>query len=97
MKLEWTPRARAERSNAIDHIAQNSLTAALSQLDRIEQQTDMLIQHPEIGRAGRKQGTRELVISRTPFIIIYRIKNERIEIMRLLHGAQQWPQDMLET
>lgn len=91
MKLEWTPRARAERTDDIDYIAQDNPSAALSQLDRIEYQTDMLIQHPEIGRAGRKQGTRELVISHTPFIVIYRIKGECIEVMRLLRGLQQWP------
>ncbi len=44
-----------------------------------------------LGRVGRQRSTRELVISRTPFIVIYRIMNGRIEILRLLHGAQQWP------
>ena len=51
----------------------------------------MLLQHPQMGRPGRKKGTRELVISRTPFIVVYRAKGARIEIIRLLHGAQQWP------
>jgi len=50
-----------------------------------------LVQHPEMGRAGRKLGTRELVISHTPFIMIYRIKGKRIDLLRVLHGAQQWP------
>lgn len=91
MKLVWTPRARAERINAIDYIAEDSPSAALAQLNRIERQTDMLIPHPEMGRVGRRQGTRELVISRTPFIIVYRVKGKRIEVIRLLHGSQQWP------
>lgn len=91
MKLTWTPRARAERTNAIDYIAQDNPNAALAQLDQIERQTDMLIQHPEIGRPGRRQGTRELVISRTPFILVYRIKGKRIEVIRFLHSSQQWP------
>ena len=52
----------------------------------------MLLQHPKMGRAGRVKGTRELVISRTPFIAVYRLKGtKRIEIIRLLHGSQQWP------
>ena len=84
-------RARAERTNAVDYIAEDSPGAALAQLGHIERQTDMLIQHPEIGRIGRRSGTRELVISKTPFIIVYRIKGKRIEIMRMLHGSQQWP------
>jgi toxin ParE1/3/4 len=93
MQLLWTPRARRQRHEAIEYIAQDNPGAALQQLDRIEEQTDMLLVHPELGRPGRKQGTRELVISRTPFIVVYRIKTkaQRIELLRLLHGSQQWP------
>lgn len=93
MKLIWTPSARKARSAAIDYIAQDSPRAALSQLDEIERQTDMLIAHPDMGRPGRIDGTRELVVSRTPFIVIYRVKRraKRIELFRFLHGAQQWP------
>lgn len=95
MELVWTPRARRTRQAAIDYIAQDNPVAALSQLDEIERQTDMLIQHPEMGRPGRVDGTRELVISRTPFIVVYRLKPraKRIELFRFLHGAQQWPKD----
>ena len=93
MKLVWTPNARKARTAAIDYIAHDSPRAALGQLDEIERQTDMLIAHPEMGRPGRVDGTRELVISRTPFIVIYRIKPRarRIELFRFLHGARQWP------
>ncbi len=65
--------------------------AASSQDQDIEQQTNLLATQPEMGRVGRTKGTRELVISRTPFIAIYRIKEERIEILRFLQGAQKWP------
>ena len=51
----------------------------------------MLIQHPQMGRPGRLRGTRELVISRTPFIVVYRVKGTRIEVIRMLHSSQQWP------
>ncbi|WP_404944490.1 type II toxin-antitoxin system RelE/ParE family toxin [Rhizobium ruizarguesonis] len=47
--------------------------AAISQLDEIERQTDLLIDQPEIDRPGRIDGTRELIISRTSFIVIYRV------------------------
>ena len=93
MKLQWLARARAARSAAIEYIAENSPRAALAQLEQIERQTDMLLLHPEMGRPGRIEGTRELVISHTPFIVIYRIRPRagRIEIIHLIHGAQQWP------
>ena len=91
MMLVWTPRAREQRSKAIDHIAQNNPVAALEQLDEIEKQTDTLLQHPEIGRKGRRQGTRELVISHTYFVVVYCIKAKHIVIVRLLHTSQAWP------
>jgi toxin ParE1/3/4 len=91
MIIEWLVRARQQREAAIDYIAQDSPRAALAQLDEIERQVDMLMQHPEMGRPGRRQGTRELVIGRTPFIAVYRVRGARIEVLRFLHGAQQWP------
>ena len=91
MRISWRPMAEADRENIFDYIAQDNPRAAIEQGDRIAHQVGQLVQHPEMGRAGRKQGTRELVISRTPFIVVYRIKAKRIELLRVLHGAQQWP------
>ncbi len=91
MLLSWTSKARIEREAAIDYIAEDNPLAALDQLHEIEAQTSLLPSQPEMGRIGRMKGTHELVISRTPFIAIYRIKGKRIEILRFLHGAQQWP------
>ncbi len=89
--LVWLQRAIQDRDAQIDYIAKDNPMAAVSQGDRIAEQIEILQQHPHMGRAGRKQGTRELVISRTPFIVIYRVKAKRIEVLRVLHGAQQWP------
>jgi len=93
MQLVWTPRARKGVHDAIEYIALDNPQAALGQLDHIEQQTDTLMEQPGLGRPGRVKGTRELVISRTPFIIVYRVrpKAKRVELLQLLHGAQQWP------
>jgi toxin ParE1/3/4 len=55
--------------------------------------------HPVIGRRGRIQGTRERVIARTPYVAVYAIDREAdiIEIIRVLHGAQQWPPARIEN
>ena len=93
MKIAWLPRALEDRNAQVDYIANENPKAALEQGDRIERQIDMLADSPEAGRVGRKRGTRELVVSRTPFIVVYRIRPRmrRVEILRVLHGAQQWP------
>jgi len=46
---------------------------------------------PELGRTGRKPDTRELVFTGLPYLAIYRIRGEAVEILRILHGAQIWP------
>jgi addiction module RelE/StbE family toxin len=64
--------------------------------DRIRAQVRQLLQFPETGRPGRIEGTRELVISRTPYIAAYRIMGETVRILRVLHGAQLWPDQLLD-
>ena len=93
MNTVWLPKARANRTDAIDHIARENPRAALDQLEEIAQQSDLFADFPEMGRIGRGHGTRELVINHTPFILVYRVRPraKRIEILRLLHGAQKWP------
>jgi toxin ParE1/3/4 len=94
--LVWLPSASMTRDAQLDYIAQESLTAAINQDAEIEKQVDMLLQYPEMGRPGRIKTTHELVIGRTPFIVAYRVKDDRIEILRVLHGAQQWPNNIQE-
>ncbi len=91
ISLTWTARARRARTAAIDYIAQDSPKAALAQLGEIELQIKSLPDHPTRGRSGRVAGTRELVINRTPFIVVYRIEGDAIQILHFLHGAQRWP------
>lgn len=57
---------------------------------RIVERVSGLAFYPLIGRPGRVEGTRELVISDTPYIAIYRVK-DRVEVLRIRHGAQRWP------
>ncbi|WP_428378126.1 type II toxin-antitoxin system RelE/ParE family toxin [Lichenicoccus sp.] len=49
-------------------------------------------QHPQIGRAGRIVGTRELVVSGTPYILVYFVADEAVQVLRVLHSSQQWPE-----
>lgn len=50
-----------------------------------------LTQMPRIGRIGRVENTRELVVSRTPYIVAYRIEEDRISVIRIFHGRREWP------
>jgi toxin ParE1/3/4 len=48
---------------------------------------------PHRGRPGRWPGTRELIITRTPYIVPYRVTSDLIEILRVFHSARRWPED----
>lgn len=92
MKLRWTPLATGHLTAAYDYVARDSVNAADAAIDRILSAVEMLERHHQLGRRGRVPGTRELVITGTPFIVAYRVRAERIEILAVLHGARRWPE-----
>ncbi len=57
----------------------------------IEQAERLLSRHVALGRPGRVLGTRELVIRNLPYIIPYRVRDNHIEILRVLHIFRRWP------
>ena len=93
MKIVWLPRAEKNLDDQLDYIEQDSIKAADAVAERVQQQVQQLSKFPELGRAGRKRGTRELVISRTSLVLVYRLRPKlaRLEIIRVLHSSQQWP------
>lgn len=88
--LIWSDEAEDDLEALTDYIARDDVMAAIRVRDEIETQIERLADHPLSGRKGRLQGTRELVITRTPFVVIYTVA-ETIEILRVLHGARHWP------
>jgi addiction module RelE/StbE family toxin len=96
IQLKWSAFALADRTSIFDYIEADNPRAAASIDERIRTRVMGLAQFPEMGRAGRIEGTRELVISGTPYIAAYRVDGETIRILRVLHGAQRWPEEIAE-
>jgi len=92
LTIAWLKTALRTRFEQLDYIAADNVRAAIRLDEEIDRQVDLLAEHPLMGREGRVKGTRKLVIGRAPFIAVYRIKGKRLEILRILHGAQRWPQ-----
>lgn len=90
MRVVWRESALADVERAVGYIALENPRGAEQQLSRIEQHVQVLVDHPRMGRVGRVTGTRELVVPRTPFVIVYRLDGD-VELIRILHGAQLWP------
>ena len=93
MIVRWLPRALNDRRNQVSYIFQRNPQAAVHLETLVRSQCELLHSYPLAGRIGRQKGTRELVVPNSSYVIIYRIdeKAQQVHILRLLHGAQQWP------
>jgi toxin ParE1/3/4 len=93
MRIEWTALADADLKHIFGYIHQDSPKAAVGVLASIRRAIrGQLATSPLSGRVGRVEGTRELVIPRLPYIVAYRVTDKTVQILRVLHGAQRWPQ-----
>lgn len=91
MELEWTPSALDDLDAAGAYVAAENPRAARAMAMRTRTAVEYLMQHPALGRIGRVRGTRELVVSGTPFIVIYRVRFDVVQLLRVLHHARKWP------
>lgn len=90
-RLEWTRPAIDDLKAAGEYIAQEAPEAAVRMAARVREAVELLPFQPNMGRPGRIAETRELVVSGTPFIVIYWARKGVVQILRLLHHAQRWP------
>jgi toxin ParE1/3/4 len=91
VKAVWTSEAAADLDNLVRHVAQDNLAAALRAEDRLIAAVERLQRFPASGRVGRWGATRELVVTHSPYVVIYRVRSGAVEVLRILHGAQEWP------
>lgn len=88
----WTHRAlRHVDEIAAYYVQEANEDVAERVLGHIRDAVNRLDDHPALGRIGRIDGTRELVVPYTPYIVAYRVRRNTIEIMAVLHAARQWP------
>ncbi len=91
MELNWTASALRDLDAADHYISQDNAPAAIEMARRVQEAVEYLEKHPALGRSGRLHSTRELVVSGTPFIVVYRVRLDLIQILRVLHHARKWP------
>ena len=91
MRVRWLRAALANLNAEAEYIARENPKAAGEMVDTITAAVDNLAEFPAMGRAGRVPGTRELIVAGTPYIIPYRVREGRVEILRVFHAARKWP------
>jgi addiction module RelE/StbE family toxin len=74
----------------MDYIAQDSPAAAIELDEEFESKADQACKTPTLYKPGRIKGTREIV-ARPNYVIVYRVVGDIVEVLRVLHAAQQWP------
>jgi toxin ParE1/3/4 len=80
MRIRWTEPAARDLTNICDYTEDHDGPGAARRT-----------QFPRRGRPGRNPGTRELIFAGLPFLAVYRVGDNFVEIHRILHGAQKWP------
>ena len=75
----------------VDYIDIERPNAALAVLERVQRRVALLAGQPKLGRPGRVAGTRELVVNRTPYLVAYRVNEDAVVILSVVHGARRWP------
>jgi len=91
MQLRWTEEAAKDLERIANYLFEHAPERATYLVRQIYDAPSALLSFPHRGRPGRKMGTRDLVLSPLPYIVVYQLSGDIIHIVRILHGAQKWP------
>ena len=91
MQLRWTEGAIEDLERIADYLFERTPLHAPRLIRSIYDAPTVLLDFPMSGRSGKREGTRELVLSSLPYILVYTVEEEVVHIVRILHGAQKWP------
>lgn len=94
MRVVWLDRAESDLVSIAEYIAEDDPVAALSVVSTIRDAVRVLAEHPHIGRAGRVEGTRELVIGGLPYILPYQVAGRKVRILAVFHTSRKWPETL---
>ncbi len=91
MTIVWSPRAIEHLTHLRAHIARDNPAAANRIAGTLLEAVERLAELPALGRPGRVAGTRELIVPGTQYVIPYRLRGDRLEVIAVFHARQKWP------
>ena len=92
MRVRWTVPAANQLQQIFEYIAAGNPDAAARVVRRIRNSIHQVARMPNAGRTRRVAGTREAVVPGTSYLVAYRILEDMIHVLAILHGAQEWPE-----
>jgi len=91
MEVRWSEEAYRDLERIYARIAAENPSAAREVVLAVFEGCAKLREFPELGRSSRISGRRELIFPPLPYIVVYKLKSEAVEISRIYHAAQDWP------
>lgn len=91
MEIIWRRAALGDLEAIREFIAQDNPAAAARVRGAIRTAVERLADYPNLGRAGRIDGTRELFVAGLPYIVAYRVAEGEVRVLSVIHAARQWP------
>ena len=91
MQVRWAPAAAEDLFRIVEYIRHENAAAAERIAKTIYESAGSSKSFPNKGRTGRVEGTRELPLPPLPFVVVYRVLKDLVEIANVVHGAQKWP------
>jgi len=89
MRLRWTLAAAADLEHISDYLQEHHPSFAQSTVRKLYEGIRSLKTMPHRGRAGREEGTRELVLTPMPYIVAYRVREQSVEVLHIYHTARE--------
>ncbi|HTC90190.1 MAG TPA: type II toxin-antitoxin system RelE/ParE family toxin [Bryobacteraceae bacterium] len=91
MRIRWTPAAAADLQSISEYLKEHHPRYRNPTMRKLYETIRELKQWPARGRPGREVGTREILFPPTPYVAVYRVKDQTIEVVRIYHAAQEQP------
>ncbi|MEG8103661.1 type II toxin-antitoxin system RelE/ParE family toxin, partial [Xanthomonas hortorum] len=90
LRRDWTVPAAKQLAYAQDHYHALNPTAAAAMARQVLEATRTLAEQPGRGRAGRVAGTREWVVKQTPYVLVYRVRDDALQLLHVQVDAKDW-------
>jgi toxin ParE1/3/4 len=91
VRVEWLRAAIRNLDVLAEYISRHNPAAAERTVAAVRGAVENLERSPSSGRPGRVSGTRELVVSGTPYLVPYRVRGDVVQLIRVFHAARKWP------
>ena len=92
MRVKWLRKALLNLDEEASFVAADDAVAARLVVERVLEAVGQLTEHPGLGRPGRVPGTRELVLSKTRYLVPYRVHGDTVEVLRVFHTSRRLPE-----